>query len=144
MIIVKTLMSTFFRTMSLPLTQIIFHQTSLVGILKISLKIHSQFYISILGVLIKTFAELYKSLSFKFSIICFSETWSNDENLDKNSLFQLEGYSLLHENKKYRRGGGVAIFVHESLCYTKRNDLCINCKQYRAFQLKYVTMMVKI
>ena len=74
----------------------------------------------------ESFAELYKSLSFKFSIICFSETWSNDENLDKNSLFQLEGYSLLHENRKYRRGGGVAIFVHESLCYTKRNDLCIN------------------
>ena len=39
----------------------------------------------------ESFAELYKSLSFKFSIICFSETWSNDENLDKNSLFQLEG-----------------------------------------------------
>ena len=110
MIIIKTLMSTFFRTMSLPLTQIIFHQTSLVGILKISLKIHSQFYISILGVLIKTFAELYKSLSFKFSIICFSETWCNDENLDKNSLFQLEGYRLLHENRKYGRGGGSSYF----------------------------------
>ena len=128
MIIVKTLISTFFRTMSLHLTQIIFHQTSLVGVFKISLKIHSQFYISILGVLIKTFAELYKLLSFKFSIICFSETWSNDEYLYKNSLFQLEGYRLLHENRKYRRGRGVAIFVHESLCYTKRKDLCINCE----------------
>ena len=53
---------------------------------------------------------------------------SNDKNLDKNSLFQLEDYSLPHENRKYCRGGGVAIFVHESLCYTKRNDLCINCE----------------
>ena len=53
----------------------------------------------------ESFAELYKSLSFKFSIICFSETWSNDENLDKNSLFQLEGYSLLHENKILQRWG---------------------------------------
>ena len=35
---------------------------------------------------------------------------------------------MLNENKKYRRGGGVAIFVHESLCYTKRNNLCINCE----------------
>ena len=33
----------------------------------------------------ESFAEVFKSLSFKFSIICFSETWSNDENLDKNS-----------------------------------------------------------
>ena len=58
------------------------------------------------------FAELYKSLSFKFSIICFSETWSNNENLCKNSLFQLEGYTLLHENKKYRRGGGVCLCMN--------------------------------
>ena len=84
----------------------------------------------------ESFAELYKSLSFKFSIICFSETWSNDENLDKNSLFQLEGYSLLHENRKYRRGGGVAIFVHESLCYTKRNDLCINCEAIESLSIE--------
>ena len=72
----------------------------------------------------KSFAELYKSLSFKFSVICFSETWSNDENLSKNSRFQLEGCSLLYE----KRGGEVAIFVHKSLCYTKGNDLCINCE----------------
>ena len=26
----------------------------------------------------ESFAELYKSLSIKFSISCFSETWSND------------------------------------------------------------------
>ena len=72
----------------------------------------------------ESFAELYKSLSFKFSIICFSETWSNDENLSKNSRFQLEGYSLLHKNRKCSRFGRVAIFVHESPCYTKQNDLC--------------------
>ena len=38
MIVVKTLMSTFFTTMSLPLTQIIFPQTILAGLLKISRK----------------------------------------------------------------------------------------------------------
>ena len=55
--------------------------------------------------------------------------WSNDENLSKNSIrrLQLEGYSLLHKNRKYRRGG-VATFVHESLCYTERNDFSINCQ----------------
>ena len=84
----------------------------------------------------ESFPELYKSLSFKFSITCFSEKWSNDENLSKNSLFQLEGYSLLHENRKYCRGGGVAIFVHESLCYTKRNDLCINCEAIESLSIE--------
>ena len=128
-------MSTFFTTIYLPLTQIIFHQMILVRILKISRKIHSHYYISILGVL-ESFPELCKLLSFKFSIICFSEKWSNDENLDKNSLFQLAGYSLLHENRKCRRGGGVAIFVHKSLCYTKRNDLCINCEAIESLSIE--------
>ena len=57
----------------------------------------------------ESFAELYKLLSFKFSIICFSETLSSNENLNKNSLFQLECNNLLHENRKYCRGGGVAV-----------------------------------
>ena len=126
MIIAKNLMSAFCTTISLPLTQIIFHQASLMRISKISGKIHSQSYISILGVFIKTLNLLSNSLKFQFTIICFSETWSNYKNLSKNSLFQLEGCTLLHEIRKYRRGGGVAIFVHESLCYAKRN-LCINC-----------------
>ena len=142
MIIVKTLMSTFFTamstfftTMSLPLTQIIFHQTILVGIFK-DFTENSFSVLHVKSYNFGFFAELYKLLSFKFSIICFSETWSNDENLDKNSLFQLEGYSLLHENRKYRRGGGVAIFVHESLCYTKRNDLCINCEAIESLSIE--------
>ena len=105
MIIVKTRIQTFFSTMFLPVTQIIFHQAILMEILKISRKIQSLFYISTSGTLIKSFAELYISLSFNFSIICFSETWSNDENLCKNSLFQLESHSFLHKNRKYRRGG---------------------------------------
>ena len=50
--------------------------------------------------LIKTLNLLQnsKSLSLKFTIICFSEMWSNDENLSKNTLFELEVYSLLHES----------------------------------------------
>ena len=52
-----------------------------------------------------------------FSIICFLETWSNDENLSKHYFFQVEGYSLLHGSRKHGREGGVAIFVHKSLCY---------------------------
>ena len=37
---------------------------------------------------------------------------------------------------KYRRGGGVAIFVHNSLCYTKRNDLCINCEAIESLSIE--------
>ena len=118
-------MSTFFTTMSLPLTHYISPDDFSGNFKDFTENSFSVLHLNIrsLNKNFESFAELYKSLSFKFSIICFSETWSNDENLDKNSLFQLEGYSLLHENRKYCAVGGVAIFVHGSLCYTKRNDL---------------------
>ena len=50
---------------------------------------------------------------------------------------------MLHIYRKYRRGGRVAIFVHESLCYTKRNDLCINCKAIESFSIEVSNNDVK-
>ena len=61
-----------------------------------------------------SFKELINLLSFKFSIVCFSETWSKNEKVNENSLYQLEGYNLLHQNRKHRNGGSVAIFVKDS------------------------------
>ena len=45
-----------------------------------------------------SFKELYNLLRFKFCKVCFSETWSKDEKVNENSLYQLEGYNLLHQN----------------------------------------------
>ena len=60
----------------------------------------------------ESFEELYL-LSFKFNIVCFSETLSKEEKVNENSLYQqLEGYNLLHQNRKYENGGGAAIFVN--------------------------------
>ena len=50
---------------------------------------------------------------------------------------------MLHENRKYCTGGGVAIFVHESLCYTKRNDLCINCEAIESLSIELSNNDVK-
>ena len=49
----------------------------------------------------------------------------------------LESHSLLHENRKYRRGEGVAIFVDESLfCYTKHNNLCTNYEAIESLSIE--------
>ena len=53
-----------------------------------------------------------------FSIICFSEIWSKDEKVNENSLYEREGYKLLHQNRKNKNGGGVAIFVKDSYSST--------------------------
>ena len=74
----------------------------------------SLFHIRILEDLVKTlesFKEVYNLQGFSFSIVCFSETWSKNEKVNENSLYQLEGYNLLHQNRKQENGGGVPIFV---------------------------------
>ena len=104
MIIVKTLISIFFTTMSNSNDNDYISPDNFIGNFKDFIEHSSSvLHLNIRGLKknFKSFAELYKSLSFKFSIICFPETRPNDANLSKNSLFQLECYSLLHENRKY-------------------------------------------
>ena len=72
----------------------------------------------------EAFQDFYKSLNTKFSIICLTETWANDSN--QNSLFQLEGYISVYQIRKSRKGGGIVIFIRDSLLYKLRNDLRIN------------------
>ena len=67
------------------------------------------------------------SLDFNFSIVCFSETWANDININKSSSFQLPNYNPDHQIRKPRKGGAVCIFIHDSLDYKLRKDLFINC-----------------
>ena len=73
------------------------------------------------------FKEFYSRIKFKFSIVCFSETWVDDISLSKNSHFQLSRYKVLHQTRKNRKGGGVCIFVDENLSFKLREDLSINC-----------------
>ena len=40
----------------------------------------------------ETFSEFYSKLNHIFSVICFSETWASEENINKNSTFQLKNY----------------------------------------------------
>ena len=72
-----------------------------------SRKLHFLFFILNIRSLNENFKSFVESLSFKFSIICILETWSNDQKLtqklSKNSLFHVTGDSLLHENRKYRK-----------------------------------------
>ena len=69
------------------------------------------------------FRDLYYALDFRFSISCFSKTWT-DDSFGKNSLCQLKNYNGIHQIRNDRRGGGLCIFVYESLCYNIRKPLC--------------------
>ena len=65
------------------------------------------------------FKDIYKTLNLKFSIVYFSETWGDDNKLKNDSLIQLPGYNILHQIRKNSRGGGISMFVHESLPFKR-------------------------
>ena len=51
---------------------------------------------------------------------------------------------MLNENRDYCRGGGVAIFMNETLCYTKRNNLCINREAIESLLIEIRNNYVKV
>ena len=70
-----------------------------------------------------------------FSIICFSEIWSKDEKVNENSLYQLEGYNLLHQNRKHKNGGS-AYLLRVHIILKKDMTLSLTAKQLKVAQLK--------
>ena len=81
------------------------------------------------------FKELYKTLNLTFNIVCFSEPWEDGDKLENDSLIQLPGYNVLHQIRKNRRGGGISIFVHESLSFKRRQDLGINSEAVESLSI---------
>ena len=54
-------------------------------------------------------------------ISTFSETWLTDQIED--SELNLQGYSVIRQDRQGKIGGGVAIFVRNGLQYIERKDL---------------------
>ena len=53
----------------------------------------------------EAFQDFYKSLNTIFSIICLTERWINDSNINQNSTFQLEEYTSVHKTEKVAKEG---------------------------------------
>ena len=67
---------------------------------------------------------LWEECEFVFNIICVSETWCSNTELQNNSNLSLPGFdSVPYERSKKDRGGGVLIFVKKNLSYKIRKDL---------------------
>ena len=62
------------------------------------------------------FDSYLKILNIKFSLIAITETWYNDDNHD---LYGLDGYKMVEDYRKDKRGGGAAIYVRDSIVYKK-------------------------
>ena len=72
-----------------------------------------------------------------FSTICLIEKQADDTNINQNSLFQLDGYIPVHQiRKKVAKGGGIVIFICDSLWYKLHNDLSINCEDIESLSIE--------
>ena len=69
------------------------------------------------------FKLFFSTLAFSFSVICFSETWLDEVG---NSLYELPNCISKHQVRDDRKEGGVSIYIHNSLSFKVRSELCIN------------------
>ena len=65
------------------------------------------------------------TLKFKFKVKCITETWCSDKSVNLY-LFKLPQYKSVHQLRKTGKGGGVAVFLHESSTFNIRHDLSNN------------------
>lgn len=65
--------------------------------------------------------SLLANIKNPLSAIAISETWLNDSSTDN---FFLPNYNFISKSRVDKVGGGVGIFVHSSLNYSVRSDLC--------------------
>lgn len=59
-------------------------------------------------------------LPLQFKIIGLTETWLTSQ---KVSLYNIQGYNHVHTCRSDRSGGGVSLFIHDSLTFSIRSDL---------------------
>ena len=58
-----------------------------------------------------------------FNVIGISETWLTDNNINE---YNMDGYSMVYNNRQRGRGGGVLLYINNSLNFKERLDLDIN------------------
>ena len=68
------------------------------------------------------FVDYINLLDFQFHVIGFSETWLNDNS----PVLSINNYSSVNKNRQGRSGGGVALYVHNSLSFFLRSDLSMD------------------
>ena len=70
----------------------------------------------------KNFDNLFNlliTLKFEFKVICITEIWCSDNSMNHN-LFKLPQYISIHQVRRTGKGGGIPVFLRESLAFNIR------------------------
>ena len=84
------------------------------------------------------FRDFITELNYEFSVISLTETWCLDDPRNE-SLFKLNNYTSVHQAREdERNGGGTCIFIHNSLTFNKRSDLCVNNNDIESLSIEII------
>ena len=73
--------------------------------------------------MVSSFPEFECMVStYNFDMYCLSETWLSD-NQHLLDHVQIPGYSMFYQNRSNKRGGGVGVYLKESMKCKVRNDI---------------------
>lgn len=69
---------------------------------------------------LQSLEQYIESLNHVWSVIGISETWLNEYN---SELYNIKGYNHVSNPRKDRCGGGVSLFINDTIPFDSRNDL---------------------
>ena len=77
-----------------------------------------------------------------FKVLCLTETWFDDRN-SESLLYQLPQYTDIHQHgspsHKSGRGGGISVYIHDSLKFKSRRELDINKKNVESLSIELIS-----
>ena len=69
--------------------------------------------------------KLQTTIRFDYKAIFFTEIWCTDDPRNQTS-FNLENYISINQVREHVRGGGICVFIHNSLTFKLKSDLGTN------------------
>ena len=64
------------------------------------------------------------------------ETWLDESSLTSQSLYELPHYKSIHQIRNYGKGGGVSIYIKDSINFKPQPDLSINNTDVESISIK--------
>ena len=72
--------------------------------------------------MVSTFDDLLFAIErYNFDVVCMSETWLKDNKLLLQHV-SIPGYTQVFNNRGKARGGGVGMYIRETIKFKRRTD----------------------
>ena len=81
--------------------------------------------------------KLQTTIKFDYKAIFFTEIWCTDD--PRNQTFcNLENYISINQVREHERGGGICVFIHNSLTFKLRSDLGTNSSDIESLVIEII------